>query len=248
MPLEGLFDMEQYNFLSAPSSSTRLSLAPGLRPVVVCSAAGAAHMPHHSSPASQVARGRSGSVSSIQSKCFLKRIWLVRIEILRLRVSVYFFVLCIMCTNHMLPVVEERLMDVSFPSDIRSSNLFAGTYDPKTSFTTPSSSRSNTASSSFTTFSGSRSSKLSSSSNTSASSKNSNANISVHWNTSLKRANWWWRRHLGRRSICGRWRRHGGSVWGIWRRCWLILSLVLNHLYRLDKIRIHIYDQQNVNL
>jgi hypothetical protein len=54
MPSDGLFDMERYSLLSAPSSSTRSSPAPGLRSVVVCSAAGAAHMPHHSSPASQV--------------------------------------------------------------------------------------------------------------------------------------------------------------------------------------------------
>jgi hypothetical protein len=55
--------MERYGLLSAPSSSTRSSLAPGPCSVVVCSAAGAACTPHRSSPASQVRRGGNGNVS-----------------------------------------------------------------------------------------------------------------------------------------------------------------------------------------
>jgi hypothetical protein len=62
MPLDGLFDMERYSLLSAPLSNTRSSPAPGLRSVLVHSAAGVARMPHRSSPASQVARSRSGNV------------------------------------------------------------------------------------------------------------------------------------------------------------------------------------------
>jgi hypothetical protein len=62
MPSDGLFDMERYTLLSSPSSSTRSSPAPDPRSIVVRSAAGVAHMPHRSSPASQVARGGSGSV------------------------------------------------------------------------------------------------------------------------------------------------------------------------------------------
>jgi hypothetical protein len=54
--------MERYSLLSAPSSSTRSSPAPGPQSVVVLSAAGAAHIPHRSLPASQVARGGNGNV------------------------------------------------------------------------------------------------------------------------------------------------------------------------------------------
>lgn len=56
--------MERYSLWSAPSSRTRSSPAPGLCSIVVRSAAGAARMPHHSSPVSQVARGGSGNVGT----------------------------------------------------------------------------------------------------------------------------------------------------------------------------------------
>jgi hypothetical protein len=57
--------------LSAPLSSTRSSPAPGLRSVVVRSAAGAAHMSHHSSPASQVVQGGNvdGNVGLASRPC-----------------------------------------------------------------------------------------------------------------------------------------------------------------------------------
>lgn len=48
--------------LSAPLSSTRLSPVPGSHSVVVHNTVGAAHVPHRSSPASQIAQGR-GTVS-----------------------------------------------------------------------------------------------------------------------------------------------------------------------------------------
>jgi hypothetical protein len=60
MPSDGLFDMERFSLLSAPSSSARSSPAPAPVSLVV-RGLGATPLPHPSSPASQAARGGSGN-------------------------------------------------------------------------------------------------------------------------------------------------------------------------------------------
>jgi hypothetical protein len=124
MPSDGLFDMEQFSLLSAPLSSARSSPAPA--PFVV-RGLGATQLLHPSSPIGPVERSRSIDANLAMrpsySQADLGSTFSDSVPACESPLIVFSILFFAMCTNYdaYMHIVDERLMDVSFPSEIESS-------------------------------------------------------------------------------------------------------------------------------